>query len=122
MAVSNFLSEKPTLCELSENINIGTKWYEFGVLLKLDTDKLDDIKVMDGDVNMKTFKMFEFWLSASPNGSRGEIIETLRKQTIDENIIADEYKKTLTKGECCNLYITILLTLQWSKKRSQKKH
>ena len=66
---------------------------------------------MDGDVNMKTFKMFEFWLSASPNGSIEDIIETLRKQTIDENIIADEYKKTLTKGECCNLYIIIL---QWS--------
>ena len=104
MAVSYFLSDKPTLCELCENISIGTKWYEFGVLLKLDTDKLDEIKVMDGDVNMKTLKMFEFWLSASPNGSRGEIIETLRKQAIDENTIADEYKKTLIKGECCNLY------------------
>ena len=99
MAVSNFLSDKPTLCELCENINIGTKWYEFGLLLKLHTDKLDEIKVMDGDVNMKTLKMFEFWLSASPNGSRREIIETLRKQTIDENTIADEYMKTLTKGE-----------------------
>ena len=105
MAVPNFLSDKPTLCELCEHINIGTKWYEFGVLLKLDTVKLNDIKEMDGDVNMKTFKMFEFWLSASPNASRREIIETLRKQTIDENTIADEYKKALTKGECCNLYI-----------------
>ena len=77
---------------------------------------------MDGDVNMKTFKMFQIWLSASTNGSMGEIIETLRKQTIDKNTIADEYKKTLTKGECCNLYIIILLTLQWSKKSSQRKH
>ena len=47
---------------------------------------------MDGDVNMKTLKMFEFWLSASPNGSKREIIETLREQAIDENTIAD--KKT----------------------------
>ena len=37
------LVEKPTLDELSEHIRIGAKWYQLGVLLKLNDDTLDDI-------------------------------------------------------------------------------
>ena len=103
MAVSScfnqFLSAKPTLHELCEHVNIGTKWYKFGVLLKLDTSKLDGIRVLNEDTDFKTLKMFELWLSTNPKAMRREIIDTLRKPAIGENTVAEQYKVALSEGK-----------------------
>ena len=96
---NQFLNGKPTLDELCEHIRVGTKWYTFGVLLKLDTSKLDGIRVMNEDSGFKALKMFELWLSSKPKAMRREIIETLQKPTIEENVIAEEYKRTLVESE-----------------------
>ena len=96
---NQLLSGKPTLAELCEHVRIGTKWYSFGVLLKLDTCKLDDIRVLNEDIDFKTLKMFELWLSSKPNATRREIIETLKKPAIGENIVAEQYKHALMECE-----------------------
>ena len=93
---NQFLNGKPTLDELCEHVRIDTKWYKFGVLLKLDTTKLDGIRMMNED---SCLKMFELWLSSKPKAMRREIIETLQKPTIGENVIAEEYKRTLIESE-----------------------
>ena len=96
---NQFLNGKPTIAELCEHIRVGTKWYTFGVLLKLDTTELDSIRVMNEDTSFKTLKMFELWLSSKPKAMRREIIETLQKPTIAENFIAEEYKRALVESE-----------------------
>ena len=58
----DIFEEKPTLCELSEHIHIGSKWYQLGIMLKLDVKKLNDIQKLQEDSTHKTSKMFEFWL------------------------------------------------------------
>ena len=94
-----YLNEKPTLDELCEHARIGTKWYNFGVLLKLDATKLNGIRMMSEDVDFKVIKMFELWLSTNPNARRREIIETLTMEAIGENTLAANYQKALTESE-----------------------
>ena len=92
-----FLNEKPTVTELLEHVRVDTKWYTFGVLLNLDTLKLDDISLMNEATDFKVLKMFELWLTTNPNATRREIIETLQKEAISESAVAEEYMKVLWK-------------------------
>ena len=87
------------MCELCEHVSIGTKWYQFGVLLQLDTTKLDNIREMNGDNDFKAIKMFELWPSTNPSGTRREIMETLKKPAIGKNAVAEEYNEALTESE-----------------------
>ena len=94
-----FLNERPSLDELFQHVNISTKWYQFGVLLKLNPIKLDEIEHQYKDSDFKALKMFEQWLSTNPNAKRREIIETLRIEIIGQNAIAQEYLTVLTESE-----------------------
>ena len=121
------LREKPTLDELCEHVNIGTKWYTFGVLLKLDITKLDGIDELNRDVDFKTLKMFHLWLNTNPKASRVEIVNALKKEAIGEVTLAEKYEKLLreycviTTGEYCkttthvcndNKYMDVNILLQ----------
>ena len=98
-----FLNKKPTLDELCRHVRVETKWYTFGVLLKLDTYKLEGIRLMNEDSGFKAIKMFELWLSSNPTATRREIIETLRTEAIGEKTIAEDYNKALKESETyCN--------------------
>ena len=94
-----FLSEKPPIAELCEHARVGTKWYNFGVFLKLDTTKLDGIRVMNEGTDFKVVKMFELWLTTNPNATRKEIIETLTMEAIGENTLAEKYQEALRESE-----------------------
>ena len=61
LSFEEILEEKPTLDELCEHIRIGSKWYQLGVLLKLNDVKLDDIHRLAEDSTYKTLKMFKLW-------------------------------------------------------------
>ena len=105
-----FLNGKPTLAELCEQINIGTKWYKFGVLLKLNTTELDVIEHQYKESDVKVVKMFELWLSSKPKATRKEVIDTLRKDAIGENALAEQYQRVLKESEllkyvCFNMVI-----------------
>ena len=93
----SFLGESPTLDELYEHVKLGTKWYEFGVLLKLDSKKLNGIEELNKDVERKALKMFELWLNTSTNATRRQVLETLRKDGIREVAVAEEYEKILSR-------------------------
>ena len=93
------LNERPTVLELIEHVRVGIEWYTFGVLLKLDTIKLEDIRQMNEATEYKALKMFELWLSTNPNATRREVIETLRKDTAGASAIAEEYIKALKESE-----------------------
>ena len=91
----DIFEEKPTLDELCEHIHIGSKWYQLGIMLKLDVKKLNDIQKLPEDSTYKTSKMFQLWLDTNPHGTRKQIIEGLRKGVIEENTVAHEYEKAL---------------------------
>ena len=95
MAARNILEETPTLDELCENVQITTKWYQFGVLLKLDAKKLSDIEQSNKDADFKALQMFKLWLDTSTNATRRQILETLRKEPIKEIAVANKYQKKL---------------------------
>ena len=92
----SFLGESPSLDELYEHVKLGTKWYKFGVLLKLDSKKLNAIEELNKDVDYKALKMFELWLDASTNATRRQVLETLRKNSIREVAVAEKYEKILS--------------------------
>ena len=100
MSFKKLLEEKPTLDELCEHIRIGSKWYQFGILLKLDSKKLDDIHRQPDDSTFKTLKMFELWLDTNPHSTRRQVIDFLRKEVIEENTIAHDYELVVLR-KCC---------------------
>ena len=115
MAARDFLEEKPPLDELYENVQLGTKWYQFGVLLKLDTKQLDAIHQLNENADFKALQMFNFWLDTNTNATRRQVLETLRKDSISENAVADNYEKRLSNDIPCEfihniiyMYITCL--------------
>ena len=91
------LEERPTLDELYEHVKLSTKWYEFGVLLKLDAKKLSDIEELNKNADHKALKMFELWLYTNANATRRQVLETLRKDSIREIAVADNYEKSLSR-------------------------
>ena len=96
----DFLNEKPNLVELCEYVRVDpNKWYKFGVLLELDTNDLDNINQHHNESDMKALKMFQLWLESNPEGTRRDIIDTLRKQAIGQNTLAGEYIKVLRESE-----------------------
>ena len=105
-----FLNDKPTLDELCKHVRIDAKWYKFGVLLKLDTTKLEGIRVMNEDSGFKTVKMFELWLNSNPIATRREIMETLKIEAIGEITIAEEYNKALKESESYFCHLLRLLS------------
>ena len=103
---SDFLNGKPTVDELYQHVTISTKWYKFGELLKLDTSgDLDNIDQQYKDDDSKVLKMFELWLSTSPNPTRREIIDTLLNSVINESVLAEKYMKGLRESEYRTNYI-----------------
>ena len=101
LSFEKLLEEKPALDELCEHIRIGGKWYQLGILLKLDPKKLrDDIQKLPEDSIYKTSRMFELWLDTNPNATRRQVIDALKKEDIQEITIAHEYELVLLR-KCC---------------------
>ena len=92
------LEEKPTLAELCEHIRIGSKWYQLGILLKLDSKKLNDIQKLPEDSSYKTAKMFELWLDINPCATRKQVIDALGKEVIGKINVAQQYKQFCMMG------------------------
>ena len=102
LSFEEILIEKPTLDELCEHIRIGSKWYQLGIQLKLNSKKLEDIHKLPDDSTYKTTKMFELWLDTKPDATRRQVIDALRKEVIEEITVAYEFEQTLRKS--CSLH------------------
>ena len=97
LSFEEILEEKPALDELCEHIRIGSKWYQFGILLKLDSKKLDDIHRLPDDSTYKALKMLELWLNTNPHATRRQLLDTLKKEVIEEITVAHKYEQILQK-------------------------
>ena len=94
------LDEKPSLDELYEYIRLGTKWYEFGVLLKLDVRELEAIEQdQSRRPERKALQMFQLWLNTTANATRRQVIDALRRNVIGEVVLAENYIKAIRERE-----------------------
>ena len=94
------LDEKPSLDELCEHIRLGTKWYELGVLLKLDVLELEAIEQdQSRRPERKTLQMFQLWLNTNVNATRRQVIDALKKNVIGEVALAESYIKAIRERE-----------------------
>ena len=94
------LDEKPSLDELYEHVRLGTKWYEFGVLLKLDVRELEAIEQdQSRRPERKALQMFQLWLNTTANATRRQVIDALRRNVIGEVVLAENYIKAIRERE-----------------------
>ena len=98
----SLLDQRPTLQELTEHVNVGTKWREVGIQLKLEARRLDAIDVENKYINTKLSKMYELWLSTT-SATRRQLLQVLRLSSIAELNIASQYEAfglQLSEGNC----------------------
>ena len=120
MAVpSSFFNQRPSLAELLEHVNVSTKWRRVGIQLELDPKRLDAIDADCGDTDTKLSKMYEEWLSSTPDATRRQLLEVLRRSSINELYIAYKYegfclrKSQLSEGKLYNRYQTVNYIIAW---------
>ena len=101
MSFEEILNDRPSLAELCEHVPVSPKWYQMGIQLELDTRKLKEIELQGANVMNKMTKMFQLWLETNPQATRRQIVETLRKRSIEELTLAVEYETILRE-----LYLT----------------
>ena len=95
LSLEEILNERPSVAELCEYVPISTKWYQMGVQLKLNTRRLKKIEKLQINVMDKVTKMYEVWLDTNPQATRRQIVDTLRKKSIEEMTLAREYETKL---------------------------
>ena len=95
MAANYYLDQRPTVAELTQHANVGTKWRQVGIQLRLDPKRLDAIDADCGDTDTKLSKMYEEWLSTTPNATRSDLLQVLRLSNIAEHTIASQYERFL---------------------------
>ena len=98
-SIDSTLDQRPELDELTEDVNVGDKWYMLGIQLKIGPKALTSIGKEQSDTSMKLCKMYEEWLSTTPGATRRQLLKALRLQCVNELHIAKEYEKKLTKGK-----------------------
>ena len=99
------LDVRPTIAELTEHVNVGTRWRQVGIQLKLETKELDAIDAEHKRVADKVSAMYKLWLGTNPNASRRQLLEVLRLKSINRITLAKNYEEhiimsvTESKGE-----------------------
>ena len=84
---------RPTIAELIEHANVGTRWRQVGIQLQLNSNKLDAIDDEHKKVADKVLAMYELWLQTNPNASRRQLLKVLRRNNIQENTLAENYEE-----------------------------
>ena len=90
-------SKKPEVAVLVAHARI-TNWYMLGVLLHLDTSKLDAIERENQNEDVRLSKMYEKWLATNPNATYNDVIKALENKLLEEITVALDLKEYLQKG------------------------
>ena len=90
--IKPYLNQRPLLSDLCNHVRTN-RWYVLGIQLDIDTVCLNDIQVENHSEEKRRAKMFEEWLRRNPKASVGQLIEALRKESIQEYVIAYKIEK-----------------------------
>ena len=102
------LNQKPELSDLCEHVRT-LNWYQLGLQLGIDSIYLDEIMYDNKSEDMKRMKMFEVWLRTNPKASVGQLVEALRRKSVQENAIADEFEQIYKPQDSGIFTITIFV-------------
>ena len=102
------LNQKPELSDLCEHVRT-LNWYQLGIQLEIDSIYLDEIMCDNKSEDMKRMKMFEVWLRTNPKASVGQLVEALRRKSVQENAIADEFEQIYKSHDTGIFTITIVV-------------
>ena len=72
------------------------KWYEIGLLLKVDLATLDAIDEEEKESSKKLLRMLKHWLQAGTNRSWEALDKALRNKTVARSDVADKLNVTST--------------------------
>ena len=87
----------PNLSELDNYVRTN-KWYTLGLLLGIEDKDLEAIKKhRGGDIDECRRAMFSTWLGTTSNPCRKELLNALRRRSMNEIAIAKEYEKLFIK-------------------------
>ena len=91
------LAKKPTLKELLSHVPVYNRWYNLGLALDLEHEKLDKIKIENQNTSAddRLREMFQLWLRVKPHGTHRDIVRALQEKPVEENTIASNYVKYL---------------------------
>lgn len=101
------LAKRPQLTELIRHARTAN-WYVLGVLLALETDKLDAIKVEYSGEGERLLQMYQLWLAKRPNATNSDVIEALKSKPLEEITVAENFKKFLIGSSGKQYYVHIL--------------
>ena len=107
MAFQIILTEKPTIAELQEHVRTN-KWHELGLQLHLDCTSLDAIRLGNSNVEDHRREMFSLFLSTDTQASRKQILDAMRKKSVEEMCMADDYEKYLHQLLSDGMYIRMI--------------
>ena len=97
------LTSKPLLKELVEHAKTS-KWYLLGLLLDLDSKRLNAIKEENSSLVDRLIAMYDLWLDTNPNATNNDVLKALERKSIEEITIANEFRKFLLQESIIQLY------------------
>lgn len=99
--MADILEQKLSINDLSELIEhapVGCKWNELGLQLNIDPNKLNNIDNDNQAVTRKVTAMYETWLQIDPNATRKQLIDALRKTSVERDALASHYERYIIEG------------------------
>uniref|UniRef100_A0A1X7VRX2 NACHT domain-containing protein n=1 Tax=Amphimedon queenslandica TaxID=400682 RepID=A0A1X7VRX2_AMPQE len=91
--MESLLDSRPSSPELMKQVCLESKWYDIGVMLDLNSEKLDAIRYSSVSERTKTSDMYRLWLESNPQATRRELVEVL--EDMELKTLAAEYKEYL---------------------------
>uniref|UniRef100_A0A1X7VQK1 NACHT domain-containing protein n=1 Tax=Amphimedon queenslandica TaxID=400682 RepID=A0A1X7VQK1_AMPQE len=91
--MESLLDSRPSLQELMQQVCLESRWHEIGVMLDLNSEKLDAIRYSSVSERTKTNDMYKLWLDSKPQATRRELVQVLKDMELNRQ--AAEYKEYL---------------------------
>lgn len=91
--MESLLESRPSSQELMQQVCLESKWYDIGVMLDLNPEKLKAIRYSSVSERTKTSDMYQLWLESNPQATRRELVKVLEDMELNRQ--AAEYKKNI---------------------------
>ena len=90
LTASGILGDGDLIVVCNAIFNAKVKWYQIGLLLKVDIDALESIKDEEKDNSERLLRMLKYWLRTGTNRSWEGLDKALRHKTVARPDVADK--------------------------------
>ena len=89
-------NSRPTLCELQNHV-MTAKWQALGIELRLNNDRLEEIRREFSTIADCRLQMFQLWLSSTREPSRQKLLHALKTNSVAEIHMAEQYENYISQ-------------------------